>query len=166
MECAQRLKICICGIMIVQVLVFWTLDCPSPTVSVVLESIRAAAGQSRSNTINSSFGLEEGANLMATKLYVGNLSYNTTEDQLREVFAGIGEVDSVALITDRHSGQSKGFAFVEMSKDEESKTAIAELNGKEIDGRALNVSEAKPREDRRPSSGGYNRSGGYRASRF
>lgn len=101
---------------------------------------------------------------MATKLYVGNLSYETTEDQLREMFAGIGEVDSVALITDRHSGQSKGFAFVEMSKDEEAKTAIAQLNGKEIDGRTMNVSEARPREERRPS-GGFGRSGGYGGGR-
>lgn len=97
---------------------------------------------------------------MATKLYVGNLSYNTTEDQIREVFASVGEIDSVALITDRHSGQSKGFAFVEMSDSEVAKSAIEQLNGKEMDGRALNVSEARPREDR-PRSGGFGqRSGG------
>jgi len=96
---------------------------------------------------------------MATKLYVGNLSYETTEDTLRELFAGVGEVDSVTLITDRHSGRSKGFAFVEMSKEEDAKTAIAQLNGTEVDGRTLNVSEARPREER--PSGGFGRGGGY-----
>lgn len=101
---------------------------------------------------------------VATKIYVGNLSYETTEDQLRAVFADVGEVDSVTLITDRHSGRSKGFAFVEMSNDEEAKTAITQLNGKEIDGRTMNVSEARPREDRRPSSG-FSRSGGYGGGR-
>lgn len=109
---------------------------------------------------------------MATKIYVGNLSYNTTEDQIREAFAGLGEIDSVALITDRHSGQSKGFAFVEMSSSEEAKSAIEQLNGKELDGRTMNVSEAKPREDRGPSRGGFggggygNRSGSHNRSRF
>lgn len=93
---------------------------------------------------------------MATKIYVGNLSYETTEDKIRETFAGIGEVDSVSLITDRYSGQSKGFAFVEMSQEADAKNAIEQLNGTELDGRALTVNEARPREDR----GGGNRGGG------
>lgn len=88
------------------------------------------------------------------KLYVGNLSFDTTEDQLREVFSGIGGVSSVALIVDKHSGRSKGFGFVEMPDDEEAKKAIEQINGSEVDGRALKVSEARPREERRPS-GGY-----------
>lgn len=107
---------------------------------------------------------------MATKLYVGNLSYNTTEDQIREVFKDKGEIESVALITDRHSGQSKGFAFVEMANREEATAAIESLNGKELDGRSMNVSEARPREDR-PKTGGYaggggGRGGGYGRSNY
>jgi RNA recognition motif-containing protein len=103
---------------------------------------------------------------MATKLYVGNLSYATTEEQVREVFAKIGEVESVSLITDRYSGESKGFAFVEMAKDEEAKAAIEQADGMVVDGRTIKVSEAKPREDRRPSRGfGHSSgSGGYRSA--
>lgn len=85
---------------------------------------------------------------MATKIYVGNMSFDTTEDQLKEAFAAIGQVDSVSLITDRYSGRSKGFAFIEMPNDEEAKAAIKELDGKEIGGRTLKVSEARPREER------------------
>lgn len=96
---------------------------------------------------------------MATKLYVGNLSYDTTEDQLRQAFAAVGDVESVALIIDRHSGRSKGFAFVEMPNADQAKAAIEQLNGTQVDGRALNVSEARPREER-PSGGGYG-GGGY-----
>src|SRR3990172_7496233 len=91
-------------------------------------------------------GWKKGANLMATKLYVGNLSYDTTEAQLRDAFTAVGEVDSVSLITDRDSGRSKGFAFVEMPNETEAKSAIDKLNGTEVDGRTLNVSEARPRE--------------------
>ncbi|MBI4743243.1 MAG: RNA-binding protein [Actinobacteria bacterium] len=97
---------------------------------------------------------------MATKLYVGNLSYNVTEDQLRELFSEVGKVDSVNLITDQHSGQSKGFAFVEMSNEDEAKAAIENLNGKEVDSRTLNVNVARPREERGGSRGGYGRGGG------
>jgi RNA recognition motif-containing protein len=96
---------------------------------------------------------------MATKIYVGNLSYDTTEDQLREAFSAVGEVETVSLITDRHSGRSKGFAFVEMTKAEEAKAAIEKLNGTDMDGRSLNVSEARPREER-SSGGGYGGRGG------
>ena len=104
---------------------------------------------------------------MATKLYVGNLSYDTTETQLREAFAAIGEVETVSLITDRDTGRSKGFAFVEMPNEAEAKSAIEKLNGTEVDGRTMNVSEARPREERGGSrGGGYGqRGGGYGGGR-
>lgn len=85
---------------------------------------------------------------MAAKLYVGGLAYSVTEDELQAFFATQGTVTSTAVIKDRDSGQSKGFGFVEMSTDEEAKTAIAELNGKELSGRALMVSEARPQTPR------------------
>jgi RNA recognition motif-containing protein len=87
---------------------------------------------------------------MAKKLYVGNLSYRTSEDGLRTLFSGFGTVASVKIITDRESGNSKGFGFVEMGTDEEGSAAIAGTNGKEIDGRQLRVNEAmeKPSRDR------------------
>src|ERR1700733_15428094 len=90
---------------------------------------------------------------MGKKLYVGNLSYSATESSINDLFSQIGTVDSVRLITDRDSGRSKGFGFVEMSTDEEAEKAISELNGKEIDGRALTVNEARPQEPR--SGGGF-----------
>lgn len=85
---------------------------------------------------------------MATNLFVGSLSWNVSDDQLKDFFATAGTVVSAKVITDRDSGRSKGFGFVEMSTDDEAKKAIAELNGKELDGRAINVSEARPREER------------------
>jgi RNA recognition motif-containing protein len=87
---------------------------------------------------------------MAKKLYVGNLSYNTTEDGLRNLFSGFGTVASVKIISDRESGNSKGFGFVEMGTDEEAGAAIAGTNGKEFDGRQIRVNEAmeKPRRER------------------
>jgi cold-inducible RNA-binding protein len=91
---------------------------------------------------------------MAKKLYVGNLSYSTTEGGLSEIFGAIGEVTSVNLITDRMSGRSKGFAFVEMAEDSAAEQAIAELNGKEIDGREIKVAEARPKREQRDSWGG------------
>ena len=94
---------------------------------------------------------------MAKKLYVGNLAYSTTEAALSDLFGGIGEVLSVNLITDRMTGRSKGFAFVEMADEETAKTAITQLSGKELDGRALKVDEARPR---RESGGGGSWGGG------
>ena len=87
---------------------------------------------------------------MAKKLYVGNLSYNTYEDSLRNLFSSFGNVESVKIITDRDSGSSKGFGFVEMSSDAEAAAAIAGTNGHELDGRQLRVNEAmdKPRRER------------------
>ena len=93
---------------------------------------------------------------MAKKLYVGNLSYSTTEADLSELFGEVGEVVSVSLITDRMTGRSKGFAFVEMAEQSAAQEAINQLNGREIDGRALKVAEARPpRSDR----GDFARSG-------
>jgi len=90
------------------------------------------------------------------KLYVGNLSFNTSTQDLETMFREVGTVESANIIEDRETGRSRGFAFVEMSSKEEGQNAIATLNGKEIDGRALVVNEAKPRE----SNGGGNRGGG------
>jgi RNA recognition motif-containing protein len=83
---------------------------------------------------------------MGRKLYVGNLPYSATEASLREAFAASGTVDSVSVITDRDTGQSKGFAFVEMSSDSEAQRAIQAMNGQSIDGRQIKVNEAKPKE--------------------
>jgi RNA recognition motif-containing protein len=83
---------------------------------------------------------------VATRLFVGSLSWNTTDDQLKDFFSTVGTVNSANVIVDRDSNRSKGFGFVEMDSDEEAKKAIASLNGKELDGRAIIVSEARPRE--------------------
>ncbi len=95
---------------------------------------------------------------MATKLFVGSLSWNVTDDQLRDFFAAAGKVASANVIVDRDSGRSKGFGFVEMENDDDAKKAVAELNGKELDGRAINVSEARPREERPRRDFGQDRS--------
>ncbi|MFH1171921.1 MAG: RNA-binding protein [bacterium] len=91
---------------------------------------------------------------MAKKLYVGGLSYDTTEDGLREAFAKAGSVVSATIILDRMSGRSKGFGFVEYGADEEAQAAIDMWNGKELDGRRLTVNEARPMTPRAPRSGG------------
>jgi len=101
---------------------------------------------------------------MTKKLYVGNLSYNTTEDQIRELFAQAGEVDSVSLITDRETGRAKGFGFVEMNTLEGSKEAIKRFNGFTLDNRNLTVNEARPREERSGGGGGGYGGGGGRSS--
>ena len=94
---------------------------------------------------------------MDVKLYVGNLSYATTEDELRALFAQAGTVASVALIKDRDTGQSKGFAFVEMSTQAEAEKAISQFNAKDLKDRALTVNLARPREERGGFSGGGRR---------
>lgn len=95
---------------------------------------------------------------MSRKLYVGNLPYSTTEQSLRDAFSAQGTVDSVSLITDRDTGQSKGFAFVEMSTPQEAQAATQALNGQMLDGRPLKVNEAKPREaGSRGNGGGFRR---------
>jgi cold-inducible RNA-binding protein len=95
---------------------------------------------------------------MNTKIYVGNLSFNTTENDLQDAFAAHGTVTEANLITDRATGQPRGFAFVTMASPEEAQKAITALNGAELDGRALTVNEARPREER--SSGGSRAGGG------
>ena len=94
---------------------------------------------------------------MAKKLYVGNLSYNTTEDGLRNIFSAFGNVASAKIIFDRETGNSKGFGFIEMSSDEEASAAITGVNGRELDGRQLRVNEAmdKPRRDSRGGGGNW-----------
>jgi RNA recognition motif-containing protein len=119
---------------------------------------------------------------MSTKLFVGNLAFQTTSQQLQDLFAQAGTVQSANVIEDRDTGRSRGFAFVEMSTNAEAAAAIDQFNGKELGGRALKVNEAKPRESRSGSSGrnfggnrdgyrggnqgGNNRSGGYREPRW
>jgi RNA recognition motif-containing protein len=94
---------------------------------------------------------------VAKKLYVGNLTFDTTDAQLETLFGSHGTVQSAQVIMDRDTGRSKGFGFVEMSNDSEAQTAIAALNGKEVNGRALTVNEARPREDRGGGGGGGRR---------
>lgn len=99
---------------------------------------------------------------MATKLFVGSLAWATTDDSLQAFFSQVGTVTSARVITDRATGRSKGFGFVEMSSDEDAQKAIAELNGKDLDGRAIVVNEARPMEPRDNNRGGFGggRSGG------
>jgi cold-inducible RNA-binding protein len=94
------------------------------------------------------------------KIYVGNCSYDTTEERLRDLFAQYGDVASVSVITDRDTGRSRGFAFVEMHDASAAEAAIKGVNGTELDGRTLNVNEARPRQDR--GGGGGGRGGGRR----
>jgi RNA recognition motif-containing protein len=96
---------------------------------------------------------------MAKRLYVGNLSYNTTDESLRQMFAAHGTVNSAQIIMDRDTGRSKGFGFVEMGSDQEAQAAIQALNGQQVDGRALTVNEARPKAE---GGGGGGRGGGGR----
>ena len=102
---------------------------------------------------------------MSKKLYVGNLAYQTTSNDLQQLFAQAGTVESAQLIEDRDTGRSKGFAFVEMSTEDEAAAAIEQFNGKEVAGRALKVNEARPKENRSGGGGGRgfggNRGGGF-----
>jgi len=99
---------------------------------------------------------------MGKNIYVGNMSYDTTQDQLQALFEAHGEVSSVNVITDRYSGRPRGFAFVEMATEQAANAAIAALNGQEVDGRALTVNEAKPRESRGGGRDGGGSRGGDR----
>ena len=92
---------------------------------------------------------------MGTKLYVGNLSFRTTSEELKEAFSALGTVESASVIEDRDTGRSRGFAFVEMGTAEEAAAAIEQFNGKDFGGRNLTVNEAKPRADRGGRGGGY-----------
>ena len=98
---------------------------------------------------------------MTKRIFVGNLSYQTTESDLTTLFEQAGEVESASIITDRDTGRSKGFAFVEMGSESADK-AITQFNGTELNGRALTVNEARPREDRSSNGGGRNSNGGSR----
>ena len=93
-------------------------------------------------------------------IFVGNLSFGVTEDAVRSMFEPYGTVERVNLITDRDTGQARGFGFVEMTNGAEADRAIAELNGRELDGRALNINEARPKTERGGGGGGGHRSGG------
>jgi RNA recognition motif-containing protein len=95
---------------------------------------------------------------MSKKLYVGNLPFSATEDSLKEAFSQFGTVESVSIITDRYTGQAKGFGFIEVSSKQEADEAVAKMNGAEMDGRTLKVSEARPQE---PRGGGGARRGGF-----
>ncbi len=99
---------------------------------------------------------------MSMKLYVGNLSFDTSSDDLQQLFAQAGTVESASVVEDRETGRSRGFGFVEMSSKEEGNAAITKFNGQEVGGRALNVNEAKPREDRGNRGGGGGGFGGNR----
>ena len=100
---------------------------------------------------------------MAKKLYVGNMSYDTTKEQIQTLFAQVGEVAEVTFITDRDTGRPKGFGFVEMVTEEGAQAAIQRLNGQVVDARTLTVNEARPREER---SGGYGDRNSNRGNRF
>jgi RNA recognition motif-containing protein len=93
-------------------------------------------------------------NTMGNKLYVGNLSFNTTEIAIQDLFSQCGAVSEVMLMQDKFTGRSRGFAFVTMASDSDAQTAVEQLHGKDLDGRALTVNEARPREDRPPGGGG------------
>lgn len=102
-------------------------------------------------------------------IFVGNLSFNTNEDELRQLFEGYGQVDRVSIMTDRDTGRSRGFGFVEMNSNEDGEKAIAALNGSQVGGRTINVNEARPKAERGGGGGGFrdrgdrgNRGGGRR----
>lgn len=94
-------------------------------------------------------------------IFVGNLSFGATEGAIRSLFEQFGQVDRVSVVTDRDSGQSRGFGFVEMPNNAEGDEAISQLNGQELEGRAINVNEARPKEDRGGGGGGSRSGGGY-----
>ena len=100
------------------------------------------------------------------RLYVGNLPVNATEDVIRDAFADHGTVQSVSVITDRETGRPRGFAFVEMSTDQEAQTAVDEMDGRDFGGRSLRVNIARPREPRGGGGGGYGGGGGGRGGRW
>ena len=98
-------------------------------------------------------------------IFVGNLSFNTNEDELRQMFESYGQVDRVSILTDRDTGRSRGFGFVEMSSNEDGEKAIAALNGSQLGGRTINVNEARPKVERGGGGGGGGRDRGDRGGR-
>jgi len=131
------------------------VDCQSPAVVGAGDDLKP---ERVGNGHQTSPAAEGKSSYMATKLYVGNLSFETTEGDLLRMFEEVGQVTSCTLIMDKGTNKSRGFGFVEMSTQEEANKAIAEFNGKSVDGRPLTVNEARPREDR-PRGG---RGGGFR----
>src|SRR5712692_4251304 len=128
--------------------------------NLVLRSLPFRRSQSDSQLL---FIPKQGKGIsMSTKLYVGNLAFQTTSQELQQLFAQAGTVQSASVVEDRDTGRSRGFAFVEMSTSEEASSAIEQFNGKEVGGRALKVNEAKPRENRSVGGRGFdnNRGGG------
>ena len=109
--------------------------------------------------VNTIFFIIHIQGILFMNIYVGNLSHDLTEDELREAFAAFGTVDKVSIIKDKFTGDPRGFGFVEMPDKDEATKAIAELNNQDLNGRALNVNEARPRENR-PRTGGFGGSGG------
>src|SRR5207244_4147087 len=109
------------------------------------------------------FHLTSKGQQMAKKIYVGNLSFQTTDADLNQMFSEVGQVESVQIITDRDTGRSKGFGFVEMSDDAAATKAIERFNGKEVNGRALTVNEARPKDSGSRGSGGGGRDRGGRS---
>ena len=103
---------------------------------------------------------------MSMKLYVGNLSFDTSSETLQQLFAEVGTVESSTVVEDRETGRSRGFGFVEMSSKEEGAAAISKFNGQEVNGRSLTVNEAKPRENRNGGGGGRGGFGGNRGGRY
>ena len=99
---------------------------------------------------------------MAKRLFIGGFPYSTTEEELKEMFSKVGELESCSIITDKYTGQSKGFGFIEFKKDEDATKAIETLNDTELGGRKINVAEAKPMEKRDDRGGGFNRGGDNR----
>jgi cold-inducible RNA-binding protein len=99
-------------------------------------------------------------------IFVGNLSFGATEDAVRSLFEAYGTIDRVSIVTDRDTGQARGFGFVEMSNNAEGDRAIAELNGRELDGRAMNVNEARPKAERGSGGGGGGFGGQRRGNRY
>jgi len=102
---------------------------------------------------------------MTKKLFVGSLSWNATDQMLQDLFSQVGQVVSVAIIKDKYTGKSKGFAFIEMSTEEEAEKAIQELNGKSVDGRAINISAALPQKTQNNMGSGNRYGSGYSNSR-
>lgn len=129
-----------------------------PRATQVLDRYRVIRrGRCRKTNFDVLFPLTFWRIPLSKKLYVGNLGYNVSKNDLEQMFASYGTVNSAQVITDRDSGSSKGFGFVEMGSDKEAQAAIAGLNGKSVDGRSLTVNEARPQEPRSGGGGG----GGY-----
>ena len=132
---------------------------PSPLILASFDSpVLPLAVRSCRDSLLRKFQKEE----TLKNIFVGNLSFGATEGSLRSLFEQYGTIDRVSIVTDRDTGQARGFGFVEMANDAEGDRAISELNGRELDGRAINVNEARPKADRGSGGGGYrgNRSGG------